>query len=753
MIEINTEKDSANIRDKKRGEPITVDELTKILEEVQSQPIWRGRADKEADYLDGNQLSSDILQRQKLLGIPPAMENIIKPQMQALAGYEAKTRKDWRITPDGDPDGVDVADALNYRLNQAERHSGADRACAEAFYTQAAVGIGWVEVSRNTNPMEYPYRCTYVRRGEIWWDMLGEDRRELKDCRWLLRSRWIDPKRLQVVFPEKSELLTQVSGRWSNFFELSTDGNASTGLTNSWDTERSWTIDEQQWYDSDTKRVKVYEVWYRRWVECDVLVVHEPTGPHRAVEFDATNPAHQAAAASGRGRLVRASLSRMRRAFFIGPHMLHDGTTPYAHEEFPYVPFMHHTEDATGVPYGMVRDMVFAQDALNATTARLIWGLAAVRTERTKGILAMEDSVFRQQVARIDADIVLDPIAASQPGARFDVKRDFQLNDQHFQLMQDSRASIVRSSGVSDAFQGRQGTATSGLQEQTQVEQSTQALAGLMDRFSMARAKVGDLLLRLIIEDIGTQQQVVVIDGNPLKPARTVVLNRPEVDEFGIPYLSNDVQRIRLRVSLEDVATTPSFRAQQLSALSEVAKSLPPQAQSAIVPHLVALMDVPNRNDVIQSVQKALAQETPEQVEERIKKAVEDALEKAGIELKAREVAIKESKQQAEIQEINNRAVQVGVQAAYAAMQAGQVIATMPQVAPIADKVMQGAGYQLPTPAGQDPNFPMPATGVLPAAPANVPQNTSPAFPPVPQQAGVGSMDGIETATAFDNQA
>jgi HAE1 family hydrophobic/amphiphilic exporter-1 len=62
------------------------------------------------------------------MGIPPAKENIIGPAIAAVCGYEAKTRTDWRVTPDGNPDGQDVADALNFRLNQAERYSRADRA-------------------------------------------------------------------------------------------------------------------------------------------------------------------------------------------------------------------------------------------------------------------------------------------------------------------------------------------------------------------------------------------------------------------------------------------------------------------------------------------------------------------------------------------------------------------------------------------------------------------------------------------------
>ena len=44
------------------------------------------------------------------------------------------------------------------------------------------------------------------------------------------------------------------------------------------------------------------------------------------------------------------------------------------------------------------------------------------------------------------------------------------------------------------------------------------------------------------------------------------------------------------------------------------------------------------------------------------------------------------------------KAVQIGVQSAFAAMQAGAQVAQMPMIAPIADTMMQGAGYKRPNP-------------------------------------------------------
>lgn len=248
---------------------LTEHEYREILEEIENQPAWRATADKEMDYADGNQLDSELLARQKALGIPPAVEDVIGPALLSVQGYESTTRTDWRVTPDGDVDGQDVADALNYRLNQAERHSKADRVCSEAFRPQIAVGLGWAEVKRESDPTKYPYRCQAVHRNEIHWDMTCEEG-DLSDARWLRRQRWVRPNVLAMTFPEHSELIERI-GRfgpnWYDSYVDSFDGSTSTGLRNAWATARASTIAEDRWYNPTSKKICVAEVWYRRWVQ------------------------------------------------------------------------------------------------------------------------------------------------------------------------------------------------------------------------------------------------------------------------------------------------------------------------------------------------------------------------------------------------------------------------------------------------------------------------------------------------------
>lgn len=725
--------------------PLSVNELAAIVRESIAQPPWRVNADHEADYADGNQLSTELLQRQKALGIPPAKENIIGPAIASVCGYEAKTRTDWRVTPDGDPQGQDVADALNYRLNKAERHSKADRALSQAFRAMATVGLGWVEVTRAANSRQFPYRCRYVHRNEIWWDMKAKEP-DLSDARWLFRRRWVDRSQAAKMFKKHAWLIRRSLDNWiADESGEHLEGGQSTGLVAAANAERAWTVQEDHWYNTENQQVCLTEIWYRRWVE--VVMLKMKNG--RVVEYDPKNELHQVAVRSGHGKLVAEVVPKVRQGYWMGPHMLEDRPSPYTHDHFPYVPVAGYREDMTGIPFGLVRDMLFPQDNLNSSIAKLRWGMSATRVERTKGAVDMPDDSFRRMVARPDADIILNDEKMSRPGARFEVKRDFQLNDQQFQLMDNSRRSLERVSNIGPAFSGQQGTARSGLQEQTQLEQSQVGLADLMDSFKDARTLVGELLMAMIIEDMGKEEQVVVIEGDVINPPRTVVLNKPELDPVtGIPYLSNDVSRMRLTVALEDVPSSSSFRAQQLNALSESVKAAPPEIQQVIMPFMVDLMDLPRKKQVVEAIRAASQGQTdPEQLRKQIEQELMRDLKMRELDLRERELAAKEKL-------IAAQTVQTGVQASYSAMQAGAQIAQMPAIAPIADEVMKGAGYQTPNPGGDDPNFPAPAPGALPpvdpAAMPDVQANTSPAFPPVPDDAGAG-MQGIETPNTSDN--
>lgn len=744
--------------------PLSLAEYREIHEEIDHQPReWRPIADREIEYAEGNQLRTELLEAQKALGIPPSMENLIGAALEGIRGFEEATRTDWRVTANGQPGGQDVADAISFKLNEAERHSKADDACSKAFYPQIGVGVGWVEVSRADDPFGFPYQCLPVSRNEMHWDWASAHD-DLSDARWVRRQRWMHPARLARVFPEHKELINRFgkagTGWWTQY-EASGYGGGSTGMNRAFDVAREWTVAEDRWFNPFNKEVCVTELWYRRWN--NVVVLKSKDG--RVVEYDENNPAHVHAIANNLVQYRRAVVPKVRRSYWLGPHVLFDGPTPYSHKHFPYVPFWGFREENTRVPFGYIRNMLYQQDTLNSGNSRLRWGMSAYRVERTKGAVAMTDEQFRRTVGRLDADIVLDHVHMAQQGATFKVERDYQMTASQLELLANARQAIERvNPAAAGAFSGRRGTATSGVQEQTQVEQANQSLAHMMGNFKRGRTQVGELLMSMLVQDLGREEQSIVIEGDAVRADRTVVINKPETDEHGYPYLSNDLQRTRLMVALEDVPSSPTYRGQQLNAMSEVVKAMPPQFQAVCMPLMASLLDVPFKKELVEAIRAAGGQETPEQVEQRIKEKVAEALKLAGHELKARELDMKDRLTEAQIKDIVAGAVLKGVQSSFSSMQGAAQVAQMPMIAPIADAIMQGAGYTKPEQA-DDPNFPTadvqaavqmkdpylqgegrPGADGLPG----VEQNTSPTYPPVPQGAPQG-MDGIETPATQDN--
>ena len=75
------------------------------------------------------------------------------------------------------------------------------------------MGIGWVEVARESDPFKYDYRCNAVHRNEIWWDFLAKQP-NMSDARYLIRRRWTDAHQAELKFPDKAELIKASSGRW-----------------------------------------------------------------------------------------------------------------------------------------------------------------------------------------------------------------------------------------------------------------------------------------------------------------------------------------------------------------------------------------------------------------------------------------------------------------------------------------------------------------------------------------------------------
>jgi hypothetical protein len=513
---------------------------------------------------------------------------------------------------------------------------------------------------------------------------------------------------------------------------LNDQGGDPTGLFNSWDQERGFTIEESYWRDRFRQMLMVYKIQYRRWRRATMIRLPD----NSMVEFDRNDPVHRMA--SNRFGLQSSILSEVRFAWYAGPHKLADFKSPEPHNFFTLVPFWGHTEDRTGAPYGRIRNMIFMQDMVNSSLSKMRWGMSSVNVKRTEGAYRGTNAQLRRQIARPDCDIVLDREHMSQPGAMFEIDRNYQTTREHFDLFMASKDLLRELSGVTPQFAGLEGAETNS-QYKALLDQAATSMADINDNFDSARGQVGKLLMYMIVSDIGNQRTEINIEGGGLRDNRRVVLNERQVDPMTNKVrVVNQVRAQMLRVSLADVPNTSSYRQQQLLSFTEAFKSTTAEFQSLMMPHMISLMDLPNKADLLKEMQQMLKQ--PSVADKKYE------LDRMKLEAELR-VMDKTAAQ------TDANAIRLGVESQFSAMQAGSVIAQNPDVAPIADAVMQNAGFS--PKGGPDPNLPIPPVPTGPvgreAMVANgmpdVRQNTSPLQPPVP----AGPVAGMETPNLNDN--
>lgn len=577
----------------KDDKTLTVQEYVDILDEIQYQPSWRALADLCHEYRDGNQYDTATLQALDEIGMAPQIENLIAPTVGAITGLEAKTRKDWKVTS-GNQDFEEVAEALGQKLYEAERESHADKANTQGFDAATVGGVGWIHVGRTSDPFQYPYKYQFVHRDEMYWDMKCE-RPDFSDCKWLMRSKWYDIEVVKQAFPQHAELLTLAVGNWNDLALYLDSDKDTTALQYSHDLQREHSIEDNEWMTTNRKRVRVNEVWYRQWVTG--LVIRLPNGS--VAEFDENNEAHMSAAYQG-WQVTKANFTKLRCSFWVGVHQLADFPNPYPHGEYPYIPIFANQEDRTHAPYGEVKAMLPIQDNINARNTKLIWLLASKRIVMTEGVTVDDPEMVRAEAGRPDAMHILDPEKVRQNG-QFNVETDFALSQQQYQALIDARNMIKNTAGVYAAFEGSSNN-QSGVALHAATEQSSQTLANLYDNYEYARARAGNQLLSLIIEDIGDNEEAVTVESD-YKNNKTVVLNKRNDDGT----LSNAVNQIRMKVALNDVPSTSTYKQQTLNYISQMTQGMPPQYQATMIKFMVRLMDISpaDKQEIVESIMQA----------------------------------------------------------------------------------------------------------------------------------------------------
>ncbi len=585
---------------KNNKEGMSLEQLLKLMSAIDAQPDWRSPASIACAYYDGDQLSERVLQVLHKRGQPKIVHNMIGPTIDGVLGMEARTRADLMVSAD-DEHGEELAQALNEEFKDAWRLSNADRACSDAYAAQLKAGLGWVEVSRNPIPFGAKYRVKFVHRRNIWWDWHSEEI-DLSNTRWKIHKKWMDLDEAYSVFPEHKEILENCKNDWQDFANTEDLENEDPSLHAAWHNYDSWDRKQSEWMDTERDRVLLQVAMYTVWKRAHVIKLSDG----QVLEYDKDNVVHVAAVQAGKVKLEYAAFPKMREAWFVGPHRIVDRFCPTPDAKDPLVGFIGYKKDNSGEPYGLISRMIPAQDGINSRVIRLNFLLQARRIIADDDATNLSETKLKEEVEKPDGYIPLNPERKNKRSVSdsFNVQNDVGIAAQQFSLMQNDMRLIQDTAGVYNSMLGQDSNATSGVAIANLVEQGTTTLAELNDNFHYSRNKVADLLLAFIIEDMAGRDNVDITVNKKDKAKKKVI--RINGVEEGSDKRNNDVSRWRGHIALMPIQATPTYRQQQATLLTQAMAKLPEQAQAAVVPMLVELMDLPNKEEFLSTIRQAM---------------------------------------------------------------------------------------------------------------------------------------------------
>lgn len=599
-----------------RGQ-FTQTQLLNLMGDIDGQPDWRTDANRCCAYYDGDQIPPQVAAVLEERGQPVECQNLIAPAIDSVLGTEAKTRSDLRVEANYENDDMEkLAEALNAEFYTVCQEMRIDRVRSDAYAGQIKAGLSWVEVRRNPDVTGPRYIAEQINRNEVDWDWLSK-KPDLRDARWVRRRRWIDLDEAVMLFPQRAETLKNAVGTWDTFDDIERIDGDDVDLRSGWEERQTWSRNEAEYLSTSRDRIMLYVIYYRVYERIPMLAL--PTG--KMVEYDKNNIAHAVAVASGRVKVEMRLVSFIRESWWAGPYHLGDRPCDAPQGMFPLVPFWGFRKDQSGIPYGLVSRMISAQNSYNFRHLKVTWLLQASQVIMDSDATNMTAEQVRKEANRPDGVFILNADRKNKTKAAdaLQINRDSSVSAQQMQIMEYDRQNIQDCAGIYSSYMGQDTSGVvSGIAVSNLVEQSSTTLAEINDNYTMACNALGELVLNYLLEDLKQKTSYTIVVNRKDKRRRKVVtINTPGDDG----KITNDISRLDARIILAPIDSTPAYRAQLADRLIGIIQKLPPQAQSAVIDLVLELVEIPNKDEFIDRVSRALGTQDPQYMTDEEKQA------------------------------------------------------------------------------------------------------------------------------------
>ena len=711
----------------------------------------------DEDYQDHLQWRPEDAQALIERGQAPLVFNEGRQTIDWIAGTEQRTRTDYRVLPRR-PEDEAVADVKTKLVKYTDDVNQTVWHRSKAFKQAATAGLSWLEEGVNPDPEQ-----EIIYSGmEDWRNVIRDSHsRHIDynvDARYQFRRRIVDLDYACALLPNNEDVLHAAAGRHDDLAEGDDVWYLGARLTGAseteWSTasaifgERGAYMARNGYFDHSRRRaVELLECWYRTPSKVQVFA----GGPLAGRVVNQADPMHQQVLRDAPKAVYEAVKFRMNLQLATRQAPCLDMPSPFRHQKFLLVPVWGYRRARDGMAYGVWRGMRDIQDDLNKRRSKALFALSANRMQME------ENTVDDIEDARIEAARP-DGILITKRGKRIVFEKnmaDFQAN---LELAEQDSQLMRNVGGVTNENLGQDTNAVSGKAILAKQNQGGLTTAELFDNLNLAVLNAGRLRLSHI-EQFYTDTTSIRIAGQA-QPLDWVHINKPDPVTG---QLLNDVTA----TEADFIVDTQSYRAsmaqaaldQMFELLGKVA-TFAPQVVLAVLDLLVDSSEVPGKAEWVARIRKINGQRDPSKPptpQEQQAELAQQQMQAAQQQLMLQTGQANLGKLQADIDlaraqisKLDTEDILKKVETMYSALQAAQIVATVPGVTPAADAITASAGMTDAHPEA----IPVPAQAAGPA-PVDQPQPGPSGPGGIPQQPGplVGADRGINTPTGADNLA
>lgn len=203
----------------------------------------REKSERDRDYYDGRQLTTQEEQALLKRGQLPIAYNLVRSKIDYLLGLEKQQRSDPKAYP-RNPDDESAADAATDGIRYVCDGNVMPMIASGVWEEMTIEGASGVDVCVEPDGDDWHIKLHWVHWDRMIWDPYSRER-DFSDAKFLGTIAWMDEADVLARWPDARDVVDWTFGAVSN--------------TSAWDDRPRWNV----WADADRHRVRVVQLYWR----------------------------------------------------------------------------------------------------------------------------------------------------------------------------------------------------------------------------------------------------------------------------------------------------------------------------------------------------------------------------------------------------------------------------------------------------------------------------------------------------------